>query len=57
MSSIFLTPIIKLLAFPINPIPTPWKNPPIPLFFPSWCGLVNIPATPLPIPLIQFLIP
>ena len=44
MSSVFLIPIIKLLAIlnpsvtgktvaPINPIPSPWKNPPITLFF------------------------
>ena len=54
ISAVFLIPKIKLFdilnsavtgetAAPINPITTPWKNPPIPLFSPSWYGLINIP--------------
>lgn len=41
----------------INPISTPWINPLMSLFFPSWWGLIIIPASHFPISIIPFLSP
>ena len=66
ISEAFLIPIKELLAIftlevngemaaPINLIPIPWKNSPLP--FQSWYSFINIHETLLSISIMLFLIP
>ena len=50
-------PLTGLTIKPANPLPTPLKKPPIPLFFDSLYGYFTTPTTPEPIAQPKSIIP